>query len=375
MKILFVTTLDLQIHTFHERIIHALKEQGNTIDSATNGFYTSDTPIGSYKNEDLDHQYLVPFHRNPLHPDNLRAQREVRDLILKNHYDIVSCHSPSAGFYGRKAAEHLDVRVIYTAHGFHFWKGAPLINRTAYKSMEELAAHWTDVLMTINPEDYEAAKKFHYKHGGYPVYIPGIGVDVKAIRNLRCAPSEIRKELGIPDDAFVLYSVGELIHRKNHRFVLESLEQEFHQDPSLHYVIAGFGKLQGELTEYIETHNLKDQVHLLGFRKDARKLMYGMDAFVFPSYQEGLPVAVMEAMAAGLPVIASDIRGNHDLIQDGSNGFLFPVDDAGKFRSCVFRMKKSPELRRKFSAQCMKDSEQYSLEAVEPRILELYEKQ
>ena len=216
MRILFVTTLDLQIQTFHERTIRDLSMMGHTIDAATNGDYTTDF---------IHKKYKIPFNRNPLHPDNFKAASILRKLINENKYDIISCHSPTGGFYGRFAAKGTDTKVIYTAHGFHFWKGSPLINRLAYKNMEKLAAHWTDTLVTINPEDFEAAKHFTYKPEGGPVYIPGVGVDIKSIQDLRCDRSLVLKDLGIPESSFVIYSIGELIPRKNHIFVLKSLRK------------------------------------------------------------------------------------------------------------------------------------------------------
>ena len=363
MKILFCTTMDLQIQTFHWRTINALHAMGHTVDAVTNGDYTMDS---------IHRKFTVPFHRNPLHPDNLRAERQLVEILRDNSYDIISCHSPVAGFFGRKAASRFDLKVIYTAHGFHFWKGSPLVNQLAYKNMERLAAHWTDVLMTINPEDYAAARQFHYKKGGGPIYIPGVGVDVKAIQAEKEERSVIRKELGIPASAFVLYSIGELIPRKNHRFVIDALKNTFGSDPHLHYVIAGNGKLSEALDAYLRENGLSRQVHLLGFRKDARRLLYGADVFVFPSFQEGLPVAVMEAMAAGLPVIATDIRGNHDLIRDGENGFLYPVNDAEIFRNRLNALRCSDRLRNTFSEEERKDIGQYSLEVIEPQILDLY---
>ncbi|MCR5229283.1 MAG: glycosyltransferase family 4 protein [Solobacterium sp.] len=372
MKILFITTMDLQIHTFHERIIHQLKEQGHTVDAVTNGYYTDTNH--NYTNPDLDHKYTVPFSRNPLKPDNIKARNTIRKLIQENQYDIISCHSPVAGFFGRMAARGLDVRVLYTAHGFHFWKGAPAVNTVVFKNMERLAAHWTDTIMTINPEDYEAASRFRYKKGGGPVLIPGVGVDVHHIKSLKCGKGIIRQELGLPEDAFVMYSVGEMIKRKNHIFVLNSLREEFHRDPKLHYVIAGFGKLEPELKKFVSENGLENQVHILGFRKDARRLMYGMDLFLFPSYQEGLPVAVMEAMSAGLPCIVSDIRGSHDLILNGENGFVYPVDDTEKFLEAFRRLRSDAELRDRFSRKVLEDAEQYSVESVEPQILALYRK-
>ena len=363
MKILFCTTVDLQIQTFHWRTIKALHDMGHTVDAVTNGTYTTDG---------ISHKYTVPFNRNPLHPDNLKALSMLKAILKENHYDIISCHSPTAGFYGRLAAKGMKIKVLYTAHGFHFWKGAPLINQLAYKNMEKLAAHWTDVLMTINPEDYEAAQKFSYKPGGGPVYIPGVGVDVKGIRDAREDRAVIRKELGLPEDAFVLYSIGELIPRKNHKFVIDTLADEFRNDPSLHYCIAGNGKLTEELTAHIRELGLENRIHLLGFRKDTRRLMYGMDVFLFPSYQEGLPVAVMEAMAAGMPIIATDIRGNHDLIHHEQNGLLYPCDDKDVFLKCFRILREDGGIRAAFSRQVQDDIKVCSLEVIEPQILDLY---
>ena len=363
MKILFITTLDLQIQTFHWRTIRELKKLGHTVDAVTNGPYTT---------EDIHEKYIVPFRRNPLHPDNLKAMKTLRRLMIENRYDIISCHSPSGGFFGRMASRGLPLKVIYTAHGFHFWKGSPMINQLAFKNMEKLAANWTDTLVAINPEDYEAAKRFHYKPNGGPVYIPGVGVDVRDIQSQKCDAALVRRELNLPEDAFVLYSIGELIPRKNHIFVLEALREAFHADPNLYYLIAGGGELR-ELNTFIEKEQLQKQIRLLGFRKDARRLMYGADVFVFPSLQEGLPVAVMEAMAAGLPVLASDIRGNHDMIQDGVNGFLYPVNDRETFLGKLEMMRRDPVLMEQFRAHVLNDCEAYSVETVQPQILALYE--
>ncbi|MBO5554014.1 MAG: glycosyltransferase family 4 protein [Solobacterium sp.] len=363
MKILFCTTMDLQIQTFHWRTIKALHDMGHTVDAVTNGTYTTDG---------ISHKYTVPFNRNPLHPDNFKALSMLKTILRENQYDIISCHSPVTGFYGRLAAKEMKIKVLYTAHGFHFWNGAPLVNQLAYKNMERLAAHWTDVLMTINPEDYAAAQKFHYKLAGGPVYIPGVGVDVKAIQAAREDKALIRNELGLPEDAFVLYSIGELIPRKNHKFVIDTLAEEFRNDPSLHYCVAGNGKLTEELTAHIKELGLENQIHLLGFRKDARRLMYGMDVFVFPSYQEGLPVAVMEAMAAGLPIIATDIRGNHDLIHHEQNGLLYPCDDQEAFLKCFRLLREDGGMRAAFGRQVQDDIMVCSLEVIEPQILDLY---
>ena len=154
MKILFVATVDLHMQTFHLRTIHQLHAQGDTVDVCTNGTYT---------NEDIHHKYTLPFSRNPLSLSNLKAKKELRKILIQEKYDILSCHTPLAAYFARMAAKGLNIKVIYTAHGFHFYKGAPLVNTIIYKTMEKRAAKYTDTLVTINPEDYEAAKKFYIK--------------------------------------------------------------------------------------------------------------------------------------------------------------------------------------------------------------------
>ena len=363
MKILFVATVDLHIQTFHLRTIHQLHARGDIVDVCTNGTYT---------NEDIHHKYTLPFSRNPLSLSNLKAKKELRKILIQEKYDIISCHTPLAAYFARMAAKGLNIKVIYTAHGFHFYKGAPLVNTLIYKTMEKRAAKYTDTLVTINPEDYEAAKKFTYKSNGGPIYIPGVGIDVKKIQSLKCDKSLIRKELNIPEDAFVLYSIGELIKRKNHKFVIDALKEELVNNPNLYYVIAGNGKLTDYYKDYLHENGLDNKVILLGFRKDARKLMYGMDVFVFPSYQEGLPVSVIEAMSAGLPIIATDIRGNHDLIQSSKNGYLYTVNDTNTFIKEVHTLMNNIEIRKELGNQAQIDADEYSIENVDPKIMELY---
>ena len=363
MKILFIATVDLHIQTFHLRTIHQLHARGDIVDVCTNGTYT---------NEDIHHKYTLPFSRNPLSLSNLKAKKELRKILIQEKYDILSCHTPLAAYFARMAAKGLNIKVIYTAHGFHFYKGAPLVNTLIYKTMEKRAAKYTDTLVTINPEDYEAAKKFTYKSNGGPIYIPGVGIDVKKIQSLKCDKSLIRKELNIPEDAFVLYSIGELNENKNHQFVIDTLKDELLNNPNFYYVVAGRGKLEDYYKEYLEKEHLTNKVLFLGFRTDARRLLYCADVFVFPSKREGLPVSVIEAMSAGLPIVATDIRGNHDLIKDGINGYLYPVDNKDIFKQRISALHNDKELRDKLGQEAYKNADEYSIERVDPMIMGLY---
>jgi len=211
-----------------------------------------------------------------------------------------------------------DIKVIYTAHGFHFYKGASLLNWLFYYPVEKWLSRYTDVLITINKEDYERAKR-SFKAGRIE-YVPGVGVDVEKYGSVVVDRKAKRKELGLAEDDFVLVSTGELNDNKNHKTVIQAVHRL--NNPSVKYLICGEGPLKNELLNLVQELGLEHQVMLLGYRTDIIEINHIADVFVFPSFREGLSVALMEAMACGLPVVCSDIRGNRDLVEDGKGGFL-----------------------------------------------------
>ena len=239
--------------------------------------------------------------------------------------------------------------MIYAAHGFHFFKGASLVNWLVYYNVEKWCARFTDLLITINKEDFALAQKFKSKQ---VEYVPGAGVDTHKFVASDDARAKVRQELGIDDDTMVLLSVGELIHRKNHAEVLRALkimkdrgvlmhegsDERVQPKYKIKYLIAGRGKLQNELEEQITALGLESCVQMLGFRSDVADIFAASDIYVFPSHQEGLPVALMEAMSVGMPIVCSRIRGNTDLIEDGKGGFLFDSKDAKSLVNSLERM-------------------------------------
>ena len=273
----------------------------------------------------------------------MKAYKQLKSEVEQEKYEIVHTQSPIGGVICRlacrKARKLYGTKVIYAAHGFHFFKGASAVNWLIYYNVEKWCARYTDLLITINKEDYENAKKFKAKK---VVYVPGAGVDTHKFVASEGARNKIRKELGIADDTIVLLSVGELIPRKNHVEVLQALKMMKDAGTLMHkesddrvqpkynikYLIAGRGKAQAELEEQIKNLGLTDNVKMLGFRTDIADIFAASDIYVFPSHQEGLPVALMEAMSVGMPVVCSKIRGNTDLIQDGEGGYLFDSKDA-----------------------------------------------
>jgi len=315
-KALFVATVvKTHIMTFHIPYLKMLKEMGfETAVAARNDYENPEDCVIPY----CDNYYDIPFERSPLKTANLKAYKALKRIIDEGDYDIIHCHTPVGAMLTRLAAlraRKRGTKVIYTAHGFHFYKGAPLINWLLYFPVEWFLARFTDALITINKEDYSRAQKLAAKK---VYYVPGVGIDTKKYAVSDEVRQEnrmvIRNEFGIPEDATVLLSVGELIPRKNHRVVIEAISQI--DNDNLYYIICGRGPLMESLKELAHSLDISNRVILTGFRNDIADFFSASDVFIFPSLQEGLPVAVMEAMASGLPVVCSNIRGNTDLAND-----------------------------------------------------------
>lgn len=356
MNILYITSLSgKRVNGFMRSAIVAAGEGGHRFFMACN---SSDADKEGYA-EDCRNYGIelknIPFNRNPLSKDNRRAYRELLSYMRNNEFDVIHCNTPVGGLVGRLCAFRLKKpNVIYQAHGFHFWKGAPLKNWLLYYPVEKALAHFTDVLITINEEDYALAKrKLHAKE---VIYIPGIGVDTEMYCNVKGHGEElgiesVRSSLGCGEDGQILVSVGELISRKNHAAVIRALAElkeegvispcaDGRNEGSIPviYCIAGTGEKEGDLQGLIDSLGIGDIVTLLGFRSDVPLLLRASDAFVFPSLQEGLPGALMEAMASEKPVVCSAIRGNVDLINDGEGGYLFDPSDISDVKSALVKM-------------------------------------
>ena len=279
-----------------------------------------------------------------------KAYKQLKHEVETNRYEIVHTQSPIGGVICRlacrKARKLYGTKVIYAAHGFHFFKGAPLKNWLVFYNVEKYCSKFTDLLITINQEDYKNAQKFKAKE---VVYVPGAGVDTNKFVASADGRERIRKELGIDDETTVLLSVGELIPRKNHVEVLEALKQmkDAGKDYKIKYLIAGRGKIAKELQDKINELGLQEQVQMLGFRSDVADVFAASDIYVFPSHQEGLPVALMEAMSVGMPVVCSRIRGNVDLIEEGVGGYLFDSKDASTLVTALDRMMAKAEIDRR----------------------------
>lgn len=365
MKILYVTTVG-ETMEFFESLIKNLLADGHAVDIATNT--TVMPPLPDCYRKWNCRIYQVNFSRNPWNRDNIGAIRSVNRLIRENRYDIVHCHTPVAAFCTRFACRKLreKTKVFCTAHGFHFYHGAPLKNWLFYYPPEWLCSFWTDTLITINREDYERAKK--RLHANRVEFVPGVGVDLSEYRE-HYDRRTVRREFGIPEDAFLLVSVGELNKNKNHSVVVKALGML--HDPEIHYVIAGHGDMEDALKRLAEKEQVARVVHLPGYRYDVPALYSAADVCVFPSIREGQGLAAIEGMAAGLPLIAADNRGTREFM-DEESGIVCNADRPEQFAAAIKTMKENPEFRKHCGTGNRRKSERFSVDRVNRRMKELY---
>lgn len=331
-KILFVTTTDYMIWNFLIPHIKEFIRLGHIVECACarTSFY-----FDELKNNYNLVLHEINFERFPFKVQNIKAYFQLKKLVKENNYDIIHCHNPVGGVLGRLVGHKFNKYVIYTAHGFHFFKGNNVIKNFIFKAVEKFCASYTDILITMNKEDYESALKFKLKKGGKVYYIPGVGLDLDKYK-IDVDRIKKRNEIGLSNDEVAVVMAAEFIKRKNHISLIKAVKN-IHIN-NLKVIFCGTGKLENKLKKYIIKNGLEDKFIFLGFRKDLNQILKISDIFVFPSYQEGLSVALMEAMAIGMPIIASKIRGNTDLIIDGYNGLLIDPKDVNELRQALIKL-------------------------------------
>lgn len=377
-KVLMLASVASMIEQFNIPNIELLQQMGYQVDVACNfkkGSTCSDKTIIALKKKLKAMSvrcYQIDFAREITDmASNIKALWQVENLVEKNHYEFIHCHSPIGGVTARIVGKLKHTKVIYTAHGFHFFTGAPKKNWMLYYPVEKFLSRWTDTLITINHEDYERAKKkFHAKR---TEYIPGVGVDISRFKGCNVTKAEKRKELGIPENAFVLLSVGELSARKNHQVVIKALGEI--ADSSIYYVIAGQGEDYENYKRLADDVGIGNRLILLGARTDVDELCVAADVFVHPSVREGLGIAPLEGMAAGLPLISSYVNGIKDYTEDGVSGVCVqnPLD-VDEMKKAILRMRDDADLRENVTVNNKKTVEKFSLEASKNVMNEIYEK-
>lgn len=371
-KILFISNISNRITTFVTASISAAHDlkmdfyQVANWHGAQKGQIEKDEEKYGIKIKNL------PISRNPFDKSNLSAYKQLVEFIKQEKIDYIHCNTPTGGILGRLAGKKCKVKkVIYQAHGFHFYKGAPKKNWLVYYPVEKWLAKYTDALITINKEDFElASKKFRLRNNGKVYYVAGVGIDSKQYLSDGKLRDEKRAELNIPLDAFVIISVGELNENKNNKVIISALEKL--KNKNIHYILCGVGDKKDELSAMAQSAGISENIHFLGYRTDIKALYNASDCFVMPSFREGLSRSAMEAMASGLPCILSDIRGNRDLIENGSGGFLCKPDDASGFSEAISKLFGNSLLCEKMKEYNLKKIKDFDTSVVEKEIREIY---
>lgn len=308
----------------------------------------------------------ISINTNPLNPSNRQAYKKLLNIIEKHRIEAVVCSTPIGGALARLAAKKKHIRpVIYEAHGFLFFKGAPLINRTVYKWEEDIFAHYTDVLITITEEDFQAAQKLKLRSGRKPYLVHGAGVKVGVTVDID--RDEKRRSIGVPEDAFVIVSAGELNKNKNTEVIVKALKGI----DGAHYVACGVGPEKENLENLARELGVSERFHLMGYRTDMPEIMACSDVFTMMSFREGMPRAILEAMDLGLPCVGSDTRGIRDLI-DSNGGFICKSTDAEGFTAAFKKLMDNPEMRKAMGNHNKEKAKGYSADIVRQELLDIY---
>ena len=311
----------------------------------------------------------ISIDSNPFKPCNIKALKQLIRVIEDEKIEAIQCSTPIGGMIGRIAARIKKVPlVIYAAHGFLFFKGAPLINRTMYKLQEKLMARWTDVLITITDEDCRAAENFKLRSGRKPYLVHGAGVEIG--REIVVDRIAKRRELGIPESAFVMVSAGFLNKNKNNRVLIEAMGQL--KSPNLHYLVCGEGEERDNLVMLAKKCGVEDKVLFLGYRTDIGEIMASADLYAMPSFREGVPRALLEAMDLGVACIGSDTRGIRELLSNGEGGILCKPNSAEQYAAGIDKLMTNPELREKMRVLNSEVKKGYTKERVRQELYDIY---
>lgn len=372
-KVLIVSTIAPTIAQFNMSNIYILIEMGYQVDVACDYRNREIWPLNKViefenKIKQLGGKtYQISFSRKCLNfGAHIKSLKQMFSLLDIGEYEFIHTHTPLASAITRIAAHKTNTKVIYTAHGFHFYKGAPLKNWLLFFPVEWICSYWTNILITINYEDYKRAEK--RLHAKKVIYIPGVGIDIEKYKNKLVNRTKKRQELGVDKSDILYLSVGELSSRKNHEIVIKAIEKM--KNKKMKYFIAGKGELEEKLKTLIHMRNLDDQVKLLGFRKDISELCKAADFFIFPSLQEGLPVALMEAIACKTFVLCSNIRGNRELVKEQ---FMFQAKEKDSVFNCMEEaLRLDDEEKINVISSTYKHLEMYSLETVNQKMKEVF---
>lgn len=362
-RILYVSTVSSTINSFLVPHIKALIQNGNLVDCAANLDYELNIDIDKDLHDIGVRFFQLSFSRSPFDTENIKAFKKLIKIQEENKYDIVHLHTPIASAYGRLLKlKFPNLRIIYTAHGFHFFKGAPLINWIVYYPIEKFMARYTDDIITMNSEDYERAKRLNFKN----VYkLNGVGVDLEKYTLNNFDKNYIRKKLGLKETDFVILMIAEVNKNKNHKQMIDAIEILKNKGiKNIKVICAGDGDIFDKTCSYIKEKKLENNIKMLGFRTDVNELIVACDIGILMSYREGLPRNIMELMACGKPIIGTNIRGIRDLVENEVNGYLVRLSDISDTANAIERLYLDRKIYKIMSGNCKVKIKNFSIEKV-----------
>lgn len=343
MKVLLTATVQSHIAQFHRPLIKVLKEAGYEIHVAARDNLSEKNGL---RIQNVDEIFNVPFERSPFSTKNICAYKQLKKIIANGEYDIISCNTPVGGLLTRLAAKKArkkGTKVFYTAHGFHFYDGAPKKNWLIYYPIEKWMARYTDIIITITREDEALAKK-HFRCDVQ--YIHGVGADADKYLSVTQEENErFRSDNGY-DKRFVILCTGELNANKNQKTIVCAVDGLRKKYPEMLLLLAGNGPEEQNLRSMITEFQMENFAVLLGYHTDLERYTNACDMVVSASFREGLPLNIMEAMICGKPIVASINRGHRELIEDGKTGFLVLPSDVEAFSEKIEKIYMDINLRK-----------------------------
>lgn len=364
-KILYTANTDQHINLCHIPYLKMLKEKGHIVHVSTN----TDIDI-----DYCDKKIKIPIHRTPYSFDNLKAIAKLKKIINKEKYELIITNTPMGAVITRfasiKSRKKYGTKVVYIAHGFHFFKGCNKLNYILYYPIEKFLSKYTDIIITMNKEDFNFAKK-HFKTDIR--FINGIGFyEDKFKKNLNKKDIDLLKEkIGINNKDYVITYVAEISKRKRQKYLIATLKRMNLRNIKI--LLVGNNIVGNKISNQIKKYNLEDKIKLLGFRYDVSDILDISDLIISVSKQEGLPLNIMEAMYKEKPIIVTDCRGNRDLIKNNINGIVVPINDKNALIQSILKLKNDKRYVNKLTKNNKSLSKQYSINNIKKEYEKIYE--
>ena len=369
-KVLLTATVQSHICQFHKPLVKVLHELGHEVHvAARNNLAEKNGLMLDF----VDKVYDIPFARVPWNRSNIYAYKLLKEIVQKEEYDIIHCNTPVGGILTRLAAikeRKKGCKILYTAHGFHFYKGAPVKNWLIYYPIEKLFSRVTDVLITINKEDYELAKS---KFKTHVEYIHGVGVDADRYKPVSDNDKKLlRKKMGYEDFENIILCIGELLPNKNQIMAIYMLKEVLKSCPKTILLIAGNGPEKENLENQVKNLVLCENVKFLGYCTNLEKYQEIADVLVACSKREGLGLNIIEALLSGNPVVATRNRGHIELIHDYKNGYLVEQDNSHEMANRVTEILMDKYRLHSLRKEARKSGFVYAYEIVEQELEKIY---